>query len=131
MSKELINLFLFIAICFVVYVLFKTFNYKEGMEDASGNVTNGVAGNAAAYAALIKAQSIKLEDQFLITKYRKEYETIILNLDEYLNTVILNKVVNINLNSSLPDTVNAFTSLSLLHQAKGALNSAMKFIDSK
>jgi hypothetical protein len=131
MSKELINLFLFIGICFVVYILFKNFNYKEGMTDASGNVTNGIASNAAAYAALAKSQAIKLEDQFLISKYSKDYETTILNLDEYLNDIILNNILNINLNASPEIITNNFTTLGFLNQAKTALNNAMKYIDSK
>jgi hypothetical protein len=131
MSKELINLFLFIGICFVVYIFFKNFNYKEGMTDASGNITNGIAGNAAAYAALAKSQAIKLEDQFLISKYSKDYETTILNLDEYLNNIILNNVLNINLNASPEIITNNFTTLGFLNQAKTALNNTMKYIDSK
>lgn len=39
--KEFYNLFLFIAICFVIYLVFRNFNYNptliEGMTDASGN----------------------------------------------------------------------------------------------
>ena len=51
--------------------------------------SNGVAGNAAAYAAQIKSQAIKIEDQLLITKYRTDYENVILNLDELINDLIL------------------------------------------
>ena len=53
MKKELINLFIFVAICFIAYILFRNlnFNTREGMTDASGNSTaapsNGVAGTAA------------------------------------------------------------------------------------
>ena len=64
--KEFYNLLLFIAICFLVYLVFSSFNYNpmliEGMTDASGktsnknasnrtalnrNTSNGIAGNAA------------------------------------------------------------------------------------
>ena len=94
MKKELMNLFLFIGICLVVYLLFRNFNYKsktiEGMTDASGNDVaspggNGIAGNAASYGATIKDATIKLQDTFLITKYRSDYETAILNLDDLIS----------------------------------------------
>ena len=80
MKQELMNLFLFIAICFAAYILFRHFEYKnqygliEGMTDGSGNTmtatTNGVAGNAASYGATIKSANIKMQDTFLISKYR-------------------------------------------------------------
>ena len=128
MNKELMNLFLFIGICFVIYVLFRNFNfsYKEGMEAGSNApTTNGVAGNAAAYGATIKAATIKLQDTFLITKYRSDYETSILNLDDLLNNLMLQTALSIDSNN--PDS--AIMKLSNMNQAKTALNSVMKFVD--
>jgi hypothetical protein len=128
MNKELMNLFLFIGICFVIYVLFRNFNfsYKEGMEAGSNApTTNGVAGNAAAYGATIKAATIKLQDTFLITKYRSDYETAILNLDDLLNNLMLQTALSIDSNN--PDS--AIMKLSNMNQAKTALNSVMKFVD--
>ena len=72
------NLFLFIGICFVLYLLFRNFNFsnREGMTDASGNATssnsNGIAGNAATYGASIKSITIKAQDTLLISKYRSD-----------------------------------------------------------
>ena len=88
--------------------------------------TNGVAGNAAAYAAQIKSQAIKIEDQLLITKYRSDYENVILNLDELVNDLILQTALNINLTNPQQSMVQ----LSQLQQAQSALNSAMKYMDS-
>jgi hypothetical protein len=128
MNKELMNLFLLIVICFVVYVLFRNFNfsYKEGMEaGSSAPTTNGAAGNAAAYGATIKAATIKLQDTFLITKYRSDYETAILNLDDLLNNLMLQTALSIDSNNP----GSAITQLSNMNQAKAALNSVMKFVD--
>ena len=135
MKKELMNLFLFIGICLVLYLLFRNFNYNtqysliEGMTDASGNVTtptgNGIAGNAASYGAQIKAATIKLQDTFLIAKYRSDYETVILNLDDFINNLMLKNVLSF-------DKENPGASLSKLvelQQAKVALNGVMKFVD--
>jgi hypothetical protein len=137
MKNEFINLFLFIGICLVIYLLFRNFNYNnqykliEGMTDASGNkmvaANNGISGNAIAYGATIKAATIKLQDTFLISKYRSDYETIILNLDDFINNLMLEKTLSF-------DTENPSTSLSKLvelQEAKLALNSVMKFIDSQ
>jgi len=133
MKKELMNLFLFIGICFVAYLLFKNFNfsYKEGMTDSSSNAnstsSNGIAGNAAAYGATIKASNIKLQDTFLITKYRSDYETAILNLDDLLNNLMLQTALSVDINN--PE--KSITKLANMNQAKTALNSVMKFVDGK
>ena len=132
MKSELMNLFLFIGICFVLYLFFKNFNFsgiKEGMTDASGNsVTpppNGVAGNAASYGATIKAENIKLQDTFLITKYRTDYETAILNLDDLLNSLMLKTALSIDTKKP----ADGIKQLAEMNQAKSALNSVMKFVD--
>ena len=131
------NLFLFIGICFVLYLLFRNFNFsnREGMTDASGNTitpstasstsSNGIAGNAASYGAAIKSITIKSQDTLLISKYRSDYETAILNLDDLINNLMLNSTLNI-------DPKNPQKSLEQLGQmqlAKTALNSVMKFVD--
>ena len=134
MKKELINLFIFVAICFVVYFLFRNFNYsiKEGMTDASGNTTSGasgasgIAGSAATYAAGIKAITIKLQDSLLISKYRSDYETTILNLDDLIDNLMLKETLSIDPNKP-GETLGK---LSQMNQAKLALNNVMKFIDS-
>jgi hypothetical protein len=135
MKTELMNLFLFIGICLVVYLLFRNFNYNnqysliEGMTDASGNTVtptgNGIAGNAASYGAQIKAATIKLQDTFLISKYRSNYETVILNLDDLVDNLMLKTVLSIDSNNP----GDGIKKLAEMNQAKIALNSVMKFVD--
>jgi len=135
MQKELMNLFLFIAICFVAYILFRNFEYNsaygiiEGMTDGSGNITpsstNGVAGNAASYGATIKAANIKMQDTFLISKYRSDYETAILNLDDLLSSLMLQTALTVDTKS--PQA--AIKQLAEMNQAKTALNTVMKYVD--
>ena len=134
MKKELMNLFLFIGICFVVYLLYTNLNFnintREGMTDASGsnNVTtsnNGIAGNASAYGATVKAENIKLQDTFLISKYRTDYETAILNLDDLINSLMLKTALSVDIKN--PEV--AITKLGEMNQAKLALNNVMKFVD--
>jgi hypothetical protein len=135
MKTELMNMFLFIGISLVVYLLFRNFNYNnqysliEGMTDASGNAVtptgNGIAGNAASYGAQIKAATIKLQDTFLISKYRSDYETAILNLDDLVDNLMLKTVLSIDSNNPADD----LKKLSEMNQAKMALNNVMKFVD--
>jgi len=129
MMKDFMNLFLFIGICLVIYILFRNFNYKEGMTDASGNATitasNGIAGNAASYSATLKATNIKIQDTILISKYKSEYENIIINMDDLLNNLMLQVALSVDANNPQ----DAITKLGEMNQAKLALNSVMKYVD--
>lgn len=132
MNKLFQNITLFIAIFFVLYLLFRNFNYnlKEGMTDASGNTVtpsskNGIGGNASTYASTIKSANIKLQDTLLVSKYRSDYEQVILNMDDFVNNLMLQTVLNIN--PSNPQ--NAVQQLAQLNLAKGALNNVMTFVD--
>jgi len=135
------NLCIFIAICIFSYLIFRNLNtgnlnYVEGMTtatDASGNptppagtTTNGIAGNAAAYAAQLKSAVIKSQDELLISKYRTDYENAVLNLDDYLNCMMLQTALSVNLNNPQ----QSIAKLAQMQQAKIALNSTMKFVDS-
>jgi hypothetical protein len=142
MKTELMNLFLFIGISLFVYLLFRNFNYNtqysliEGMTDASTTgasptsvtpAVDGIAGNAASYGAQIKAATIKLQDTFLISKYRSNYETVILNLDDFINNLMLKNALSFD--KEKPEA--SLSKLVELQQAKLALNSVMKFVDSQ
>lgn len=132
MNKQLVNLLFIIAICFVAYLLFRNLDFKEGMTtDVSGNAiisatSNGVAGSAQNYAANIKSNTIKNQDVLLVAKYRRDYENVILNMDDLINTIMLETTLSVNSSDPLP----ALDKLVKLNSAKTALNSVMKFVDS-
>jgi len=125
---------LFIMISFIIYLIFRSFHSNpmliEGMTDNSNKKDvskNGIAENAATYAAALKASTIKNQDEVLITKYRSEYETAILNLDDLINILMLKTALTFNEENPM-DSVDK---LSKMQQAKVALNSVMKFVDSQ
>ena len=132
----MMNLCIFAGITFIAYLIFRNLNFenlnfREGMTDASGNqmsgsTENGIAGNAGTYGANIKTQVIKLQDTMLISKYRSDYETAILNLDDLVNNLMLKTALSID--QSKPQ--QSLMALSQLQQSKAALNTIMKFIDS-
>ena len=133
--KDLYNLVLFLIICFVIIWLFRNFHFssgREGMTNNSGTTqtssssNNGIAGNAASYAASLKASTIKSQDMLLISKYRSDYETAILNLDDLINNLMLKTALSVDPNN--PDS--AVDKLAKQQQAKLALNNVMKFVDS-
>ena len=133
-KRDIYNIGLIFVIGFFAYLIFRRMNYQEGF-DGSGNVTppatssssNGIAGNSTNYLAQIKSQSVKYGDTFNVTKYRKEYEDIVMSLDDLLNDVMLQTVLSMDTTKPL----QGFTQLGQLNNAKAGLNNVMKFIDGK
>jgi len=120
-------------ILFIIYIIFKFTKTVEGLETltptSSGN--GGVAGNADSYASTIKSNTIKQQDTFLISKYRKSYETVILNLDDLINNLMLQTTLNIDSNGKIEKVLESFKTLNTLSESKKALNQVMKFVDSQ
>ena len=142
MEKHLMNILFFIAICFVLYLIFRNFNTKEGLttqessttaattsttsSTSSSSSSNGIASNSANYASAIKSQAIKLQDTLLINNYQQNYENCIIALDDLVNNLMLQTALSVN--STNP--TQTLAQLVSLNEAKTALNNVMKFIDS-
>jgi hypothetical protein len=134
--NEIVHLGLFVLLFFLAYLMFRRFSPSnidgmEGMSDASGNnaaasADNGVAGNASAYGAAIKAANIRSMDVLLINKYRADYETAILNVEDFINCLMLQTTLSVDHRNN---PMAAIEKLGTLQQAKTALNSVMKFVD--
>jgi hypothetical protein len=130
------NLIIFVSICILTYIIFSNINFQEGLENKSGSSTsssssssssssNGIAGEAATYGANIKNQVIQLQDALLISKYRSDYENVIINMDDLVSNLMLKTILTID--QSKPE--DGLTKLAALGQAKAALNVTMKFVD--
>ena len=91
----------------------------------SSTTSNGIAGNAAAYGANLKAQAVKAQDSFLISKYRTDYENVVINMDDLVNNLMLQTTLSID--PAKPQ--EALGKLVMLNNSKAALNTVMKFID--
>ena len=129
------NLLLFIGICLLLYIMYRSLNFsttQDGMTNmndtskSAGSSGNGIAGNAAAYGASIKAAAIKSQDTLLISKYRSDYESAILNLEDLINNLMLKTALSIDQNNPGP----SLETLATMQQAKTALDTVMKFVDS-
>lgn len=96
-----------------------------GNSSSSGSL--GFAGSAQSYSEEIKANYVKLQDQMLVSKYRKDYENVIINMDDYLNAKIMEQVLSIKTDTD--DEMESFKNLATLYSAKNALNDAMKWVD--
>ncbi len=128
MNKGIISVLFFIIICFIVYLIFSNINFVEGMTNDEKTISSssGIAGSAENYAADIKSMTIKNQDILLISKYRKDYENSILNLDDLINTMMLQTTLAVDKKNPM----TALNKLVQLNSAKTALNSVMKYVDS-
>ena len=129
-------------VLFVSYIVYSTFFFKkrEGLENAttstsssssSSSSANGIAGNASTYTASIKQKTVNLNDTLLISKYRKDYETQILNIDDFVNSMMLKTVASIDIGSANTPSkmIENMKLLNELSAAKESLNKVMKFVE--
>ena len=139
-SKELFNLVVFVLIIYGIYYLvtylIKISNFKQiealtnntssGTTALTSTSSGGIAGNASAYAASIKNLAVNLKDKLLISKYRTDYENIIMNYDDLINGLMLEQLLT---NSG--NQMTQMSNISTLNNAKTALNSIMKYVDAQ
>jgi hypothetical protein len=94
------------------------------------NPPSGSGGNAKKYADAIKSLTVKMQDELLIGKYRKDYENAIINLDDFVSILMLKQVLSLKPNDGNPKAnIDILASLNVLKNSKDALNSVMTFVD--
>jgi len=126
---------------FIMYMIVKLLRLQssvvEGLTNpdssststSSSGATLGAAGQAANYAASIKANLVKLQDELLVAKYRKDYETVIINLDDYVGFLMIQQTLNIKQDGNVANNIAAINNLNILKSAKESLNATMTFLD--
>ena len=135
-------IFIILGIAFIYYVM-KCMNLQssliEGLTNKNSDKpdtvvyddsTNGTAGSAATYAATIKAKSVQLQDELLVSKYRKDYENAIINMDDYVSMLMLKQVLSMkagDVNSK--SNIELLNNLNILKNSKDALNTTMTYLD--
>lgn len=119
-----------IAVFFVIVVATSFGNLlskKEGLTSSSSS-SSGEAGLASAYAEEIKAKTVELQDTLLVAKYRKEYETCIINLDDYVGMLMIQQALNMKLDGG-KELLIGLDALNTLKLAKDNLNISMEYLD--
>lgn len=119
---------------FVIYMVLKMFKLQksvvEGLTNSdSSSPVSGEAGTAAEYAAGIKARLVKLQDELLVGKYRKDYETTIINLDDYIGYLMIQQTLNMKFEGDIKTQIESINNLNILKNAKESLNATMAFLD--
>lgn len=130
-----------LIVCFfIIYMVLKMFQIQasvvEGLTNNDGtievavsNPSSGEAGTAASYAAAIKAQVVKMQDELLVSKYRKDYEAALINLDDYLGFLMIKHSLNMKMTEDKKANMESINNLNILKNAKDSLNTTMTFLD--
>lgn len=114
---------------FIIYMVMKMFQIQAQVIEGLTNNDGGEAGTSASYSASIKAQVVKLQDELLVSKYRKDYESAIINLDDYAGYLMLKQILNMKLDGDTKANIEALNNINILKNAKESLNVAMTFLD--
>ena len=138
-QDELFKIIGIIIVCFfIIYMALKMFQLQtsviEGLTNADGTISSstpssGEAGTSTSYAAAIKAQVVKLQDELLVAKYRKDYEAAIINLDDYIGYMMIKQTLNMKLDGDMKSNIEAINNLNILKTSKESLNATMTFLD--
>jgi hypothetical protein len=114
-------------------------NVFEGLENNSSTTSStnskstsatGIAAGAASFADAIKSATTKINDTTLISKYRKDYENIVINAEECVNASMFSALIMSPLGPDGNVTVQTLTAIKNMNDSKVALNEIMKYIDS-
>jgi len=125
MYKIICIIAILVVISFILFNLIGDKSLVEGLENVSeSNITESQ--NAA-----IQSKIVMLDDQLMISKYKKEYENMIINMDDYINLMMIQQLLNIKLDSGVASTIEGLDYLNTLKSAKDSLNVAMKFLDKR
>ncbi len=138
-QEEIFKIIGIIVVCFfIIYMTLKMFSLQtqviEGLTNPDGTTTtssslSGEAGNAVSHAASIRSHIIKLQDELLISKYRKDYEAVIINLDDYIGYLMIKLTLNMNIKGDLESNIETIEKLGILKNSKDSLNATMAFLD--
>jgi len=111
---------------FILYISVKMFKMQRQIFTEGFDSAGGTGNNASDFSKKVKSNASKIQDELLIPKYRVEYENVIINMEEYVNSLMLKTILKMNLEKP---NLSDFEGLNTLHAAKESLNSVMKYVD--
>ena len=123
--KDIFTLLGLFALLFLSYhIFFKGFVNSliiyEGLEN------QGVAVGAGKLATELQVKSVSLHDSLLITKYRKDYDNVIMNWENYIHNLMLETVLNADLTAPLV----SMEKINTLNKSLESLAVIQEYVDS-
>lgn len=126
---------LIIVSIFVIYIVLRTLNFQAKIIEGMATETSAAAtpNDKEKISDAIAANTTFAEDSLLISKYKKSYEDIIINLENNINFFMLGAIINngetISKKPMDPTSIALINSINSLKVFKDTLNDSMAFLD--
>lgn len=126
-------IFIYVLLVVSYTLLGKSFLFfdgvKEGMTNKGDDLKEmkalGVGSDSGDYAKTIQNAKRTMTDMLNFPKYKNEYETIILAMDDYIDGVMMKTLLSVDPSNPMP----ALLLLGNLQKSKDALNTVLKYND--
>lgn len=132
--KTLIVIAVIILLFYLVFVSIRKTSFFEGLENSSDSssakkttLLSSTTDSVSTTSMVVKKNAETLQKNLSILNNKKDYENLIINLEDVYNLNILSKIYN----ATDPLDAKLLESINSMHNAKTALNGLMKFIDSQ
>jgi hypothetical protein len=132
MSSDYITIFTFLFFLIILsFFFFKTFRYQiEGMTNNKDKINTGHGTNSSKLTEQLKVEHNNMRDKLNIKQYRNNYENVIIDMNDYLDGLMLNELLSLNHNSLDPNNIlNAVENINKMSSGKQNLNKIMKYLD--
>ena len=121
---------IFVISLFFLFIIVRTLNFQAKVLEG---LTTGSTTEKSNIPEAINANTTTLEDSLLLSKYKKNYEDIIINLENNVNFNILNGIVSnaetLSKNPMDPTALQMVASMNSLKTFKDTLNDTMAFLN--
>lgn len=120
------------VLIYLVNRYFFSHTSREGFEKASKSPLFKSPGELATEEVdNYNKMSEQMKKKFDISKNRNNYESLILNLDEFINLAMLELVIKTKIEDGPSAVHKNLETIAKMQESKSALNSVMKYIDSQ
>jgi len=133
MSSDYITIFAFLFFLIILsFFFFKTYRYQiEGMTNNDNEKVNTAHGiNSSKLTDQLKIEHNNMKDKLNIKQYRNNYENVVIDMNDYLDGLMLNELLSLNHNSLDPNNIlSAVENINKMSNGKQNLNKIMKYLD--
>jgi len=134
MSSDYITIFAFLFFLIILsFFFFKTYRYQiEGMTNNDNNdkVNTAHGINSSKLTDQLKIEHNNMKDKLNIKQYRNNYENVVIDMNDYLDGLMLNELLSLNHNSLDPNNIlSTVENINKMSTGKQNLNKIMKYLD--
>jgi hypothetical protein len=127
---------LFIIFIIIIVIFYNIYNTQiEGMTNKKNNKTSTINNtsrgiNSTTFHEKLKEHHLNLKSDLNIPKHRSDYENILIEMNDYVDGLMLSELLNIDPNNINNSTlINTIQNITKMNQSKESLNKMMKYLD--